>query len=261
MNKDIFVFAIKKLLALQTEENIKNWIEWTQERVFMKHYIGYGSMPQNKEVEEWLDSYYSEFSNIKSELGRDAAVKVLNLSQERLCLYPNEMWAGARVLYDGGTRMNIIQMKFEGTLESEDFKAPAEDSNRNKPDKTDVRSYDIDDLRSMMKIVYSWKEEPEIPLPFRKAESLVGQLINACMELLKYRYEITTISKSDYDLISEHAFYLVNSRQVLEPDDVGLDAIYECFNDAKVTERMVESEDQEQLEEKSSISGKAERKR
>ena len=45
--------------------------------------------------------------------------------------------------------------------------------------------------------------------------SVGKQLFNACLELLQYEFEITSIPKSDYDLISEHAFFLVNSYQVL----------------------------------------------
>ena len=62
-------------------------------------------------------------------------------------------------------------------------------------------------------------------------------------------------------MISEHAFFLVNSYQVLEPEDIDLDAIFECFNDAKINERMIEAENRDKKEKVSSISGKSEKKR
>ena len=87
MNREIFVLAVKKRLLLQTEENIKKWVAWAEECVDMGQYDGFREMPRNQAVEKWLDSYYFAFNRIQTDFDRDTAIKVLNLSEEKLCLY------------------------------------------------------------------------------------------------------------------------------------------------------------------------------
>ena len=175
-----------------------------------------------------------------------------------MCLYPNEMHVAARVLKDGGTGKDILQMIHEGTLEED-----MANMEKCRAERMDISSYSEENLYRILQVAKTWQETPEIPLPYKPVDSLVVQLINACMELLEYRYGITTIQKSDYDLISEHAFFLCDSAQVLEPEDVDLDAVYECFNDAEVNERMIEVEEQRSPEKErgSNVSGKTGKQR
>ena len=258
MNREIFVLAVKKRLLLQTEENIKKWVAWAEECVDMGQYDGFREMPRNQAVEKWLDSYYFAFNRIQTDFDRDTAIKVLNLSEEKLCLYPNEMHVAARVLKDGGTGKDILQMIHEGTLEED-----MANMEKCRAERMDISSYSEENLYRILQAAKTWQGTPEIPLPYKPVDSLVVQLINACMELLEYRYGITTIQKSDYDLISEHAFFLCDSAQVLEPEDVDLDAVYECFNDAEVNERMIEVEEQRSPEKErgSNVSGKTGKQR
>ena len=245
MNREIFVVATKKLLHLQTDEGVKKWVVWAEECVDNKQYDGFREMPRIAALEKWLDSYYSAFKRILKEFGREAAIKVINLSQERLCLYPYEMLSAARTLDNGGTGTDILQMMNEGTLDTVNVKEKSE-----KPSKSvDTSPYSRSNLLCILEYAKAWQRDPVIPLPYVPGDSLVTQLINACMDLLQYRYDITEIQKSDYELISEHAFFLVNSCQVLEPEDIDLGAVYECFNDAKVNERMIDEEQNEMTKE------------
>lgn len=98
MNRDIFVLVVKHLLELQTDGELRTWVKWAEDCVAMGQYAGFRELPQNKAVEKWLDSYYHVFSAIQSEFSKETAIKVLNLSQEKLCLYPYEMRAAARSL-------------------------------------------------------------------------------------------------------------------------------------------------------------------
>ena len=116
MNRDIFVLVVKHLLELQTDGELRTCVKWAEDCVAMGQYTGFRELPQNKAVEKWLDSYYHVFSAIQSEFSKETAIKVLNLSQEKLCLYPYEMRAAARVLKAGGTGKDILQMIVEGTL-------------------------------------------------------------------------------------------------------------------------------------------------
>ncbi len=258
MNRDIFVLAVKKRFQLKTEENIKKWVAWAEECVDMGQYDKFREMPRNQAVEKWLDSYYSAFNRIHTDFGRDTAIKVMNLSAERLCLYPYEMHVAARVLKDGGTGKDILKMIHKGTLEED-----MANMKKCRVERMDTSAYSEENLYRILQAARAWQEAPEIPLPYKPVDSLVVQLINACMELLEFRYGITTIQKSDYDLISEHAFFLCNSAQVQEPEDVDLDAIYECFNDAEVNERMIEVEEQcsPEKERGSNVPGKAGKQR
>nr|WP_288975849.1 hypothetical protein [uncultured Blautia sp.] len=240
MNREIFVLAVKKLLLLQTEENVKKWVAWVEECVDMKQYDGYREMPRIQAVEKWLDSYYASFRSVQSEFDRDSAIKVLNLSQERLCLYPYEIRMAAQILKDGGTGKDILQMIHKGTLEENTAKM----EKCREVKCIDTNLYYKENLYSILQAAKAWQEDPVIPLPYKPVDSLVVQLTNACMELLEFRFGIMTIQKSDYDLIAEHAFFLVNSAQVMDPEEVDLDAVYECFNDAKVNERMIEVAEQ-----------------
>ena len=260
MNRDIFVLVVKHLLELQTDGELRTWVKWAEDCVAMGQYAGFRELPQNKAVEKWLDSYYHVFSAIQSEFSKETAIKVLNLSQEKLCLYPYEMRAAARVLKAGGTRKDILQMIVEGTLEDPEPVVP-EHCEKGKIEEADTWSCNTETLDCILRSVRTWQENPEIPLLYKRGDSLAEQLFNACLELLQYEFEITSIPKSDYDLISEHAFFLVNSYQVLEPEDIDLDAIFECFNDAKINERMIEAENRDKKEKVSSISGKSEKKR
>lgn len=255
MNREIFVMAIKKLLQLQANENIKKWVVWAEECVDNKQYDGFGEMPRIAAIEKWLDSYYLAFKNIYTEFGREPTIKVLNLSQERLCLYPFEMWSAAHTLNDSGTATDILQMIDEGTLSVDTIKTKF----IKEPQSVDNLTYSKRDLLNILKFAKTWQDDPEIPILYKPVDSLATQLLNDCMELLQYNYDITTIQKSDYDLISEHAFFLVNSNQVLEPADIDLDAIYECFNDAKINERMIEVEERIELTKKSMESEKKEK--
>ena len=151
-------------------------------------------------------------------------------------------------------------MIVEGTLEAPEPVVP-EHCEKGKIEEADTWSCNTETLDCILRSVRTWQDNPEIPLLYKRGDSLVEQLFNACLELLQYEFEITSIPKSDYDLISEHAFFLVNSYQVLEPEDIDLDAIFECFNDAKINERMIEAENRDKKEKVSSISGKSEKKR
>ena len=146
-------------------------------------------------------------------------------------------------------------MIHEGTLEED-----MANMEKCRAERMDISSYSEEKSLQDPAGCKDMAETPEIPLPYKPVDSLVVQLINASMELLEYRYGITTIQKSDYDLISEHAFFLCDSAQVLEPEDVDLDAVYECFNDAEVNERMIEVEEQRspKKERGSNVSGKRE---
>ena len=260
MNRDIFVLVVKHMLTPQTDGDIRSWVKWAEDCVAVGQYADFKELPDNKAVEKWLDSYYYAFSAIQSEFGKEAAVKVLNLSQERLCLYPYEMLAAARVLNVGGTGKDSLQMIVNGTLEDPEPDVP-EHCEKGKIEEADNWACNTETLDFIMRSVRAWQENPEIPLVHKCGNSLAEQLFNACMELLQYEFGITSITKSDYDLISEHAFFLVNSYQVLDSEDIDLDAIFECFNDAKINERMIEAENSDKEEKVSCISEKSEKKR
>ena len=76
--------VVKHLLELQTDGELRTWVKWAEDCVAMGQYAGFRELPQNKAVEKWLDSYYHVFSAIQSEFSKETAIKVLNLSQEKL---------------------------------------------------------------------------------------------------------------------------------------------------------------------------------
>ena len=185
MNRDIFVLVVKHLLELQTDGELRAWVKWAEECVAVGQYADFKELPDNKAVEKWLDSYYHAFSAIQSEFGKEAAVKVLNLSQEKLCLYPYEMRAAARVLKAGGTGKNILQMIGEGTLEDTEPVVP-EPCEKGKIEEADTWSCNTETLDCIMRSVRTWQENPEIPLLYKRGDSLAELLFNACLDQIRH---------------------------------------------------------------------------
>ena len=64
--------------------------------------------------------------------------------------------------------------------------------------------------------------------------SITATLRNKALQELTTKYNITEISDSDFETITNNAEYLVHSYQVIELSDITLDSIYECFNDISI---------------------------
>lgn len=117
MKPEKFIRDVKHLLNECSAESIETWIQWAKECVGSEQYLNFIPLPAEQAVSAWLDSYYASFYFIKQDFGKEAAMKVVNLSLSHLCLYPFEMRTAAQVLKDGGGPEQINQMILDGTLE------------------------------------------------------------------------------------------------------------------------------------------------
>lgn len=81
-----------------------------------------------------------------------------------------------------------------------------------------------------------------------KKRILKVELIHAVLNLLEEKYGFTEIRESDFVRIADNADFLVRSNQVVNAEDIGLDAAYECLNDTQVAGELPEIEpEQKQL--------------